>query len=43
MVDWLCGDGEARAEGTAEIVADCLAGKVVATTQHKSLTKSVNN
>ena len=43
MVDWLSGDGEARAEGTAEIVADCLVGKVVSIVQHKSQTKSVNN
>jgi len=43
MVDWLSGDGEARAKGTAEIVADCLVGKIVGSTQHKKLTKPVNN
>lgn len=40
MVEWLQNDEEARNEKTAEIVANAIAGKVVATTQHKKLAKS---
>jgi hypothetical protein len=39
MVDWLCGDAEARDEKTAEILADAITGKIVAVKQHKNLSK----
>jgi hypothetical protein len=40
MVDWLTGDEEARDEKTAEILANAIAGKIVAVKQHKKLAKS---
>jgi hypothetical protein len=36
MVDWLNNDAEARAEKTAEVVANALAGGVFTSTEYKT-------
>ncbi len=43
MANWLCNTEKARTEEFTKDVANALAGPVVATKQHKKLTKPVNN